>query len=101
MTVETFLEKFELLADTPNAIPNLRELVLQLAVRGHLVDPLDEESCDDQLEALEAFRRENKRAASPDDQEVPFAVPGSWNWVQLGDAMEMFNGRAFKPAEWS
>ncbi len=38
MTLATFYEQFELLADAPNAVQKLREMVLQLAVRGKLVE---------------------------------------------------------------
>jgi type I restriction enzyme, S subunit len=37
MTTETFFEKFELFADTPNAVAKMRELVLHLATTGKLV----------------------------------------------------------------
>ena len=44
MDAATFLDKFSMLADTPNGVQSLRELILQLAVRGKLVpqDPNDE-----------------------------------------------------------
>jgi len=44
MTPDRFLEQFGYLADAPNGIAKLRELILQLAVRGKLVaqDPNDE-----------------------------------------------------------
>lgn len=34
-------------------------------------------------------------------QETPFRVPPSWAFVRLGDALDLVNGRAFKPTEWS
>ena len=37
MKLETFFEKFDLFADAPNAVEKMRELVLELAVRGKLV----------------------------------------------------------------
>jgi len=37
MTVETFFTNFGYLADAPNGVQKLRELILQLAVRGKLV----------------------------------------------------------------
>lgn len=37
MKIETFFQNFELLTDAPNAVTKLREIVLQLAVRGKLV----------------------------------------------------------------
>lgn len=43
MTPKTFLQNFVRLADAPNGIQKLRELILQLAVQGNLVpqDPAD------------------------------------------------------------
>ena len=37
MTVETFFTNFGHLADVPNGVQKLRELILQLAVQGKLV----------------------------------------------------------------
>ena len=37
MTLDTFIEKFELFADAPDAVAKMRELVLHLAVTGKLV----------------------------------------------------------------
>ena len=44
MRLETFFNNFELLADAPNGVQKLRELILQLAVQGKLVpqDSTDE-----------------------------------------------------------
>ena len=36
MKLETFLEKFDLFADAPDAVSKMRQLVLQLAVTGRL-----------------------------------------------------------------
>lgn len=38
MTKETFFEKFDTFADAPDAVAKMRELVLELAVQGKLVD---------------------------------------------------------------
>lgn len=37
MNLETFFEKFELFADAPGAVGKMRELILDLAVKGHLI----------------------------------------------------------------
>ncbi|BBO72696.1 hypothetical protein DSCW_01130 [Desulfosarcina widdelii] len=37
MEHKTFYDNFELLTDAPNGIQKLREMILQLAVRGKLV----------------------------------------------------------------
>jgi type I restriction enzyme S subunit len=38
MNLETFFEKFDLFADCPNAVQKMRELILELAVQGKLVE---------------------------------------------------------------
>ena len=42
MKLETFFEKFDEFADAPDAVAKMRELVLDLAVQGKLVE---QESC--------------------------------------------------------
>ena len=42
MKLETFFKKFELFADSPNAVAKMRELILQLAVQGQLKSQGDE-----------------------------------------------------------
>ena len=38
MKIETFFEKFDQLADAPNAVAKMRELVLQWRCKGKLVE---------------------------------------------------------------
>lgn len=33
--------------------------------------------------------------------EVPFEIPDSWEWVRVKSATELYNGRAFKPSDWT
>ncbi|MCC4410002.1 restriction endonuclease subunit S [Limosilactobacillus reuteri] len=33
--------------------------------------------------------------------EKPFEIPNSWEWVRLGEILTIFNGKAFKPRDWS
>ena len=110
MKMETFLENFELLADAPNGVHKLRELILQLAVQGKLVpqNPNDKQA-PIQLENLkiekERLIRENKIKKSKTSpikpEEIPFQIPDNWEWVRIGEAMNLINGRAFKPVEWT
>lgn len=101
MKLATFVEKFDLLAEAPNAMEAFREIFLQFAVRGRLAKQSDRESAAEQLALAEAFRMRRGRRDAPDTVDVPFPIPGNWGWVAVGDAMEMVNGRAFKPDEWS
>jgi type I restriction enzyme S subunit len=97
----TFFEKFELFADTPNVIPAMRELVLQLAVRGKLTERINSETSKRQLDLANEFRILRGKRSSPEEEDIPFPVPEKWGWIAVGDSMDMINGRAFKPEEWS
>jgi len=92
MKLEAFFQKFDLLADAPNAVAKMREFVLELAVTGTL---LPQESADgsasELLSAIEAERMQlvnaRKIKARPilplDDGEVPYELPLSWKWARL------------------
>ena len=101
MTTETFFEKFEQFADLPNAVAKMREIVLQLAVRGQLTQQNSHELAKPQLEQAELFRVQSGHRGVLDAKSTPFPVPANWGWVAVGDAMEMVNGKAFKPEDWS
>ncbi|MFT6402331.1 MAG: type I restriction enzyme S subunit [Glaciecola sp.] len=92
-------------------IKKLRELILELAVRGKLV-PQDssDEPASVLLERLAAekaqlIKDEKIKRQKPfpviTEDEKPFDLPLGWSWCKLGDLTEMYNGRAFKASEWS
>ena len=33
--------------------------------------------------------------------EVPFEIPESWEWVRVKSCTELYNGKAFKPSDWT
>ena len=78
MKLETFFEKFDLFADAPDAVARMRELVLQLAVQGKLVEQRTKE-----LSARECIRKANKPLVdvAPDDL---FETPAGWGALPLG-----------------
>lgn len=85
MTLETFFRKFNQFADAPNAVAKLRELVLELAVRGRLV-PQDarEESAHALLERVTSTAKSRGRGkGEADDVGGPFSIPETWAWVRL------------------
>jgi len=94
MNPETFFDKFGLLADTPNGVQKLRELILQLAVQGKLVpqDPNDEpaamllEKIKAEKERLVKEKKIKKIKQLPDfeDGELPYELPNEWLWTWLG-----------------
>ena len=75
MNADRLLAHFDRIADAPEAIPRLRRFVLDLAVRGRLVeqDPNDE--------PVSELLERRKIVVSPDG---PFELPTSWVWVKVG-----------------
>ena len=102
-------QHFDLLLDRPEAIDALEQTLLQLAVRGLLVpqDPTDEPASallqkiraeKDRLIATGQIKRD-KPLPPITDEEKPFELPVEWEWVRVGDVVELLNGYAFK-SEW-
>ncbi len=88
---------FDLLLQTPADVDRLQQTLLQLAVKGRLVpqDPKDEPAA----ELLKRIRAEKERLVAEGkikrekplpsiiDNELPFDVPGGWQWAKLGDVV--------------
>jgi len=93
MTVETFFANFGHLADAPNGVKKLRELILQLAVQGKLV-PQDEsdEPASILLEKIEIekarlikekiIRKTPLTPIYPENEN--YELPSSWVWARFG-----------------
>ena len=87
----------------------LREKILDLAMRGKLVpqDPNDEPASV-LLEKIKAEKeqlikdkkiKKSKPLAPITDDEKPFDIPDSWEWVRLGDVGEIISGGTPKTSE--
>ncbi len=108
----------------------LKNSILQMAVQGKLVpqDPNDEPASillEKIHEEKEKLIREGKikREKNPSvifrgadntpyekvgnaepvslADEVPFEIPDTWEWIRVRFITELFNGRAFKPTDWT
>ncbi|MEB3440183.1 restriction endonuclease subunit S [Pseudomonas sp. A2] len=87
-------DNLPLLASAPNAIKKLRELILELAVRGKLVpqNPNDEPASEllkrvaEEKARLVAERnlRKQKPLEEIAEAKIPFELPPGWEWSQLG-----------------
>ncbi|WP_312452327.1 restriction endonuclease subunit S [Stutzerimonas nitrititolerans] len=86
-------DNLPLLAGAPNGIKKLRELILELAVRGKLVpqDPNDEPASELLKRIAEQKARlvekgeikKQKPMAAIAEEEKPYDLPDSWAWVRL------------------
>jgi type I restriction enzyme S subunit len=101
MNNDWFFEKFALIADAPGAIPIMRELIIQFAVRGKLTGHIVGESTKEETELLLGFKGCGEDSETPNSEINPFTIPANWRWVRVGDSVNMINGKAFKPEDWS
>ena len=95
-------DHFQVLYDTPETLPDLRQTILQLAVQGKLVkqDPNDELVYD----GLSQIRAERGRRLTDGsintakpllelvDEEHLFEAPPSWEWVRVTDVFDVSGG---------
>lgn len=97
MNSAQLLSHFDRISDAPDAIPRLRRFILDLAVRGKLVEQdLRDEPTTKLLKQIQtekerlvkAGKIRKQEAAGPiDEDEVPFEIPPSWCWVRLIDVL--------------
>jgi len=88
----------------------LREKILDLAMRGKLVkqDPNDEpasvllEKIKAEKEELVKEKKIKKSKPLPEitDDEKPFDIPDSWEWVRLGDVFDVTSSKRVMKKEW-
>lgn len=92
-------------------IKKLRELILQLAVRGKLVpqdasaEPASELVIRIQAEKTKLVKAGKIKADKPLSpitvEEKPFELPAGWEWVRLGVIIDYVNGFAFSSKDFS
>lgn len=90
---------------------DLKNSILQRAIEGKLVPQRKEEGTAKEL--LAEIRAEKARLVKekkikkskplPEitDEEKPFDIPDSWEWVRLGDIIELQSGQDFPPSKYS
>lgn len=93
MNAALLLGHYARIADAPEAIARLRRFVLDLAVRGKLVEQdAGDEPASELLKRISAEKAELVRAgearkpkAIPDLVETPYTLPDSWCWSQIAE----------------
>ena len=109
MNQETFVRSFGHLADAPDGIEKLRELVLELAMCGRLTT---RDSGDVPADvSIDQTVRDRARWVEPTapakysrrDAGYPLGkgdLPEGWTYCRLGEVLQFVNGRAYKKSEW-
>lgn len=102
MNQAQLLAHFDHISDAPDAITRLRRFILELAVRGKLVeqDPRDEPA-PELLKRIQAEKvrlvkagkiKESQPLTSIDGAKTPYEIPSSWEWVPLGETVNSHLG---------
>jgi len=75
MNANLLLKHFDRVSDAPDSVPRLRQFVLNLAVRGKLVeqDPTEK-----------TFKPQTNGIPIVEPGDEPFKLPSRWQWVRLG-----------------
>jgi type I restriction enzyme S subunit len=107
MSPAEFLERFGYLADAPNGVAKLRELILQLAVRGKLVPQESNRTSSQELfKAVQTEKEQLKRKrkikhlsslSATDPGDLPFALPDGWELDRLGEIAIVERGGSPRP----
>lgn len=97
MNVDLLLRHFDCISEAPDAVPRLRRFILDLAVRGKLVeqDPNDEPA----IELLKRITAEQAQLVRQgiikkqlpylqvNESEMPYDAPIGWIWTRLGQSV--------------
>lgn len=106
---DQLLAMYDRVAGAEDAIPRLRRFVLDLAVRGKLVEQdAGDEPASRLLERIEAEKerkQREKRIKRPielepvDVSQAPYIVPSGWQWAYLNDLTELVYGKLLPTSE--
>lgn len=80
---ERIRNNWEVIADTPESIESLRNLIRELAVRGVITN-------NNQISHVQSQNQTNNL----------FDIPNSWRWVKLSEVIDFVNGFAFSSGEY-
>ena len=101
-------ENLTLLASAPNGIRRLRELILELAVRGKLLpqDPSDEPAnellkriAEEKARLVAEGKIKKDKAVDDAIAEISYPIPSTWAVASLGQVVEIVRGITFPASE--
>ena len=108
MNAERLLALYDQVAEAPDAVNRLRHFVLDLAIRGKLIEqnPTDEPAstlltriANARKLAPSSGRKTKKKPADSSLTKLSFQLPDGWVSAQLDELVRVLNGRAYKKAE--
>lgn len=108
--INFILNNFDTIFKNETSLETLDKLILDLAIKGKLVeqDPSDEPASElikrikaekEQLIKEKVIKKE-KSLPPIEEEEIPFNIPNNWEWVRLGNIIQVINGYAYKSNEY-
>ncbi len=89
----------------------LRSRVLDLAIQGKLTEQLESDGTAGELyqqiqpEKQKLVKEGKKKKEKPLPEitadDIPFEIPSNWKWTRVKELTLLYNGKAFKPSDWS
>ncbi len=108
MNIKQLIENFDGIIEMPQSVQVLRKFITNIAVRGYLSKQNHNDESTDEIyskvkKAWEGLLTSGsvKKGSNLETGQVPYQFPDHWACLRLGDVLQMFNGRAFKPIEWT
>ena len=107
MNADGLLALYDRVADAPDAIGRLRRFVLDLAVRGKLVEQhsadepaskLLDRITTEKMRKVSAGKNERRKSRHPEMAAPPFELPRTWCWAPLGAVFQYDAGVKCDPA---
>jgi type I restriction enzyme S subunit len=102
MNAERLLAHFEQISEAPDAIARLRRFILDLAVRGKLVEqnpedePADELFCrylEKRIDLVSQGKIRRPKPSSPiRDEDLPINLPRGWTWARFNEIGNLSGG---------
>lgn len=93
MNAQSFLENFGHIANAPNGVAKLREMILHCAISGQLVAQIrsDGDAEEDVQQAVslrnefqKRYKIRSRKLIGPiTDDDIPFAIPTNWKWARM------------------
>jgi type I restriction enzyme S subunit len=104
-------QHFDDLLITEDSIDQLKQTILQMAVMGKLIpqDPKDEPAsvllkkiAKEKESLIEERKIKKQKSFLPiADDEVPYKLPGGWDWCRLGTITDIMAGASFKSGDFN
>lgn len=91
MNADTLLRHFDRISEAPDAVARLRRFILDLAVRGKLVEQdSSDEPATELLEQIQAEKARLEKAGGVRKEkplapisDMPYEIPTGWVWIRL------------------